>query len=143
MASLRWRELRGYRDVAEVSAADPYLVSVVSEVGQLEARGVEVLVATGAQGGRRRHDFRPQPPHKPAKEPRADWLQTMVKKMELAQNQTHYRLRQQTLEPVFGIVKQAMGFRQFGLRGLQKVKGEWTPVMLAYNCRRLHNLRLA
>ena len=114
-----------------------------SEVGQLEARGVEALVATGAQGGRRRHDFRPPPPHKPAKEPRADWLQAMGKKMEPAQNRTHYRLRQQTVEPVFGIVKPAMGFRQFGLRGLEKVEGKWILVMLAYNCRRLRNLRLA
>ena len=114
-----------------------------SEVGQLEARGVEVLVATGAQGWRRRHDFRPEPPHKPAKEPWADWFQAMGKKMELARNKTHYRLRQQTVEPVFGTVKQATGFRQLGLRGLEKVEGEWTLVMLAHNCRRLHNLRMA
>ena len=55
----------------------------------------------------------------------------------------HYRLRKQTVEPVFGIVKQAMGFRQFLLRGLEKVAGEWALVTLAYNSRRLHNLRLA
>ena len=54
-----------------------------------------------------------------------------------------YRLRQQTVEPVFGIVKQAMGFRQFLLRGIDKVQGEWGLVMLAYNCKRLHNLARA
>jgi septal ring factor EnvC (AmiA/AmiB activator) len=43
----------------------------------------------------------------------------------------------QTSEPVFGIVKQAMGFRQFLLRGLRKVNGEWELVCLAYNVRRL------
>jgi len=54
-----------------------------------------------------------------------------------------YRLRQQTVEPVFGIVKQAMGFRQFLLRGIAKVQGEWSLVTLAYNCRRLHTLARA
>ncbi len=40
-------------------------------------------------------------------------------------------------------MKQAMGFRQFLLRGLEKVEGEWALVTLAYNCRRVHKLRLA
>ena len=104
---------------------------------------MEVLVATGAQGQRRRHDLRPEPADKPPREPQAEWILTMRKKMEVAQNRAHYRLRKQTVEPVFGIVKQAMGFRQFLLRGLEKVEGEWTLVTLAYNCRRLHNLRSA
>ena len=76
------------------------------------------------------------------KEPQAHWIKSMQEKMELPQNRAHYRLRKQTVEPVFGIVKQAMGFRQFLLRGLEKVEGEWTLVTLACNCRRLHNLRL-
>ena len=114
-----------------------------SEVSQLEGRGVEVLVATGAAGRRRRHDFRPEPPEHLAKEPQADWIKAMRATMELAENRAHYRLRKQTVEPVFGIVKQAMGFRQFLLRGLEKVEGEWALVTLAYNCRRLHKLRLA
>ena len=52
-----------------------------------------------------------------------------------------YKLRQQTVEPVFGIVKEAMGFRRFLLRGLAKVQLEWTLVCLAYNLRRLHRLQ--
>ena len=107
------------------------------------SRGVEVLVATGAEGQRRQHDFRPEPPHPLAKEPQADWIKSMQQKMALPEHRAHYRLRKQTVEPVFGIVKQAMGFRQFLLRGLEKVEGEWALVTLAYNCRRLHNLRLA
>ena len=54
-----------------------------------------------------------------------------------------YKLRQPTVEPVFGIIKSAMGFRQFLLRGLGKVSTEWTLVCLAYNFRRLHTLNLA
>ena len=96
-----------------------------------------------AEGQRRQHDFRREPPHPLAKEPQADWVKSMQQKMALPEHRAHYRLRKQTVEPVFGIVKQAMGFRQFLLRGLEKVEGEWALVTLAYNCRRLHNLRLA
>ena len=51
-----------------------------------------------------------------------------------------YKLRQQTVEPVFGIIKSVLGFRQFLLRGVQKVSLEWGLVCLAYNFRRLHRL---
>ena len=61
------------------------------EVSQLQGRGVEVLVATRAQGQRRRHDFRPEPPEHLAKEPQADWIKAMRAKMELAENRAHYR----------------------------------------------------
>ncbi|MER2622750.1 MAG: transposase [Accumulibacter sp.] len=52
-----------------------------------------------------------------------------------------YALRKQTVEPVFGIIKSVMGFRQFSLRGLKKVTGEWTLVCLAWNLKRMANLR--
>ena len=132
---------------AALGAADRVLAdsgyATGSEVSQLEGRGLEVLVATGTEGQRRQHDFRPEPPEQTAKEPQADWIKSMQEKMALPEQRAHYRLRKQTVEPVFGIVKQAMGFRQFLLRGLAKVEGEWTLVTLAYNCRRVHNLRLA
>ena len=51
-----------------------------------------------------------------------------------------YKLRQQTVEPVLGIIKSALGFRQFLLRGAAKVSLEWELVCLAYNFRRLHTL---
>jgi len=51
-----------------------------------------------------------------------------------------YKLRQQTVEPVFGIIKSVLGFRQFRLRGREKVSLEWTLVCLAYNLKRLHRL---
>lgn len=51
-----------------------------------------------------------------------------------------YALRKQTVEPVFGIIKEAMGFRRFNLRGKSKVSLEWTLVTLAYNFRRLYRL---
>ena len=51
-----------------------------------------------------------------------------------------YKKRKETVEPVFGIIKSAMGFRQFLLRGMRKVALEWSLVTLAYNFRRLARL---
>lgn len=52
-----------------------------------------------------------------------------------------YALRKSTVETVFGVIKQAMGFRQFLLRGLQSVQGEWALVCIGYNLKRLFVLR--
>ena len=112
------------------------------EVAALEGRGMDVLVATGAEGKRRRHDFRPESARR-QREPKAAWLKAMRAKLAEEENKARYRLRKHTVEPVFGIVKQAMGFRQFLVRGIDKVEGEWTLVMLAYNCRRVNNLMAA
>ena len=112
------------------------------EVESLAARGIEALVATGAQGRRRRHDFRPAKAQAPPKEPKADWLKAMAGKLESAEGRALYKLRQQTVEPVFGIIKAVLGFTEFSLRGLDKVAGEWDLVALAYNCKRLHKLKL-
>ena len=51
-----------------------------------------------------------------------------------------YRKRQQTVEPVFGIIKEVLGFRRFHLRGLSKVEAEWKLVCLSYNLKRLFKL---
>src|SRR5439155_3055365 len=50
-----------------------------------------------------------------------------------------YKRRKHVAEPPFGFLKQGLGFRQFLLRGLEKVSGEWKLVTLAYNLRRLHD----
>ena len=114
-----------------------------SEVAELENRGLEVLVAVGTEDRRREHDFRPPTPEKPVKEPKADWFKRMQEKMATDESRAHYRLRKHTVEPVFGIVKEAMGFRQFLLRGLEKVEAEWALVTLVYNRKRLNNMRFA
>ena len=51
-----------------------------------------------------------------------------------------YGLRKQTVEPAFGIIKEAMGFRRFLMRGLEKVNLEWTLVTTRYNLKHLFNL---
>jgi hypothetical protein len=67
----------------------------------------------------------------------------MQAKLETPDAKARYALRKQTVEPVFGIIKSALGFTRFHLRGIAKVTSEWTLIALAYNCRRLHRLRLA
>jgi hypothetical protein len=54
-----------------------------------------------------------------------------------------YKLRQQTVEPVFGIIKEGLGFRRFSLRGLARVTLEWELVCPASNFKRLHRLGAA
>lgn len=69
-------------------------------------------------------------------------MQTMAHRLKTKAGRARYALRKQTVEPVFGIIKSVMGFRQFSLRGLQKVTGEWTLVCLAWNLKRMAILRL-
>jgi hypothetical protein len=62
----------------------------------------------------------------------------MKHRLQTAAGKAKYKLRQQTVEPVFGIIKSVMGFRQFLLRGVEKVGLEWKLVCAAYNLKRLH-----
>ena len=76
----------------------------------------------------------------PAPPPDAPFLEHLAHRVATKAGRQRYRQRQQTVEPVFGIIKQAMGFRRFSLRGLGKVRLEWTLVTLAYNLKRLFTL---
>jgi transposase len=110
-------------------------------VAELEARNVEPLVAIARTQPHRPYDFRPPPEPRPAPRILEPWRLTMKAKLESEAGKARYKKRQQTVEPVFGIIKSAMGFTRFHLRGIHKVAAEWLLVALAYNCRRLHNLR--
>jgi transposase len=68
-------------------------------------------------------------------------MQTMAHRLKTKAGRALYALRKQTVEPVFGIIKSVMGFRQFSLRGLKKVSGEWSLVCLAWNVKRMAKLR--
>ena len=64
----------------------------------------------------------------------------MSHRLKTAEGRAKYKDRKETVEPVFGIIKSVLGFRQFMLRGLDKVNLEWDLVTLAYNFKRLHKL---
>jgi transposase len=73
----------------------------------------------------------------------ADAVATMAHQLKTRSGRTDYGLRKQTVEPVFGIIKHAMNFRQFLLRGMEKVGHEWSLVALAWNIKRMMNLKMA
>lgn len=112
-------------------------------VAALEAQKIEPLVAIGRTQPHRPYDFRPPPDPKPPRQLHEPWRLAMQQKLETPDAKARYARRKQTVEPVFGIIKSALGFTRFHLRGLAKVSAEWTLIALAYNCRRLHRLRLA
>jgi len=72
-----------------------------------------------------------------------DPVERMKHRLTTCAGRALYALRKQTVEPVFGIIKQVMGFRQFSMRGLDKAAGEWTLVTLAWNVKRMNVLRRA
>jgi transposase len=80
-------------------------------------------------------------PAPPAPGPGATAKEGMAHRLKTAVGQTLYRLRKQTVEPVFGIIKEVMGFRRFRLRGRAKVALEWTLVCVSYNLKRLFTLK--
>lgn len=65
----------------------------------------------------------------------------MAYQVRLPKNHMHYRERKSTVEPVIGIIKAVLDFRQFALRGINKVRGEWRLVCLAYNFKRYFTLQ--
>jgi transposase len=71
----------------------------------------------------------------------ASAVETMKHRLKTRAGRAAYALRKQTVEPVFGIIKSVMGFRQFLLRGLDNVTNEWTLVCLAWNLKRMAVLR--
>ena len=64
-------------------------------------------------------------------------VEAMAHRLKTPEGRALYALRKQTPEPVFGIIKSALGFRQFSLRGLDKVRGEWSLVTMAWNLKRM------
>jgi transposase len=137
--------------------AEPTLASIPEQLGQIEAvamangffsptntkacevRGIEPYIATGRQAHHQSwHSFfakEPQPPSEAASS-----KVKMAYKLQTAVGREIYRLRKCTVEPVIGIIKDVLGFRQFSLRGSFAAAGEWTLVCLAYNLKRLHVL---
>jgi len=67
-------------------------------------------------------------------------LEAMQWRLSTQQGKDFYARRKSTVEPVFGIIKHVMGFRQFLLRGFEKASGEWKLLQCAYNLKRMHTL---
>ena len=68
-------------------------------------------------------------------------IEKALHRLKTQEGKKLYAQRKSTVEPVFGIIKNVMGFRQFMLRGLKQVSGEWDLVSIAWNLKRLHKLK--
>ncbi|MGB5716598.1 MAG: IS1182 family transposase [Gammaproteobacteria bacterium] len=77
----------------------------------------------------------PEPPRD------ATAVQAMRHRLQTREGKAVYATRKSTVETVFGIIKQVQGFRQFLLRGLDTVQGEWSLVCIGWNLKRMHALR--
>ena len=96
---------------------------------------IEPLLAAGRDGHHAHWEHRfSEPP--PLAEP-ASAVERMKHRLKTRKGRQLYGKRLQTVEPVFGIIKSAMRFRQFLLRGLASVRGEWTLVTMAWNIKRM------
>jgi transposase len=110
-----------------------------SNISELEALGIEPYIATGREP--QCHSWRSFFAETPAPPPEeASPIVKMAYKLQTEVGQAIYRLRKCTVEPVIGIIKEVLGFRQFSLRGLTAAAGEWCLVCLAWNLKRLQVL---
>jgi transposase len=111
-----------------------------ANVIQCTAANLEPLIATGRQPHHpswcERFAAAPPAPENPTP------VEAMAWRLRTPQGKQLYGLRKQTPEPVFGIIKSVMGFRQFLLRGLDRVRGEWSLVTMSWNIKRMHALSL-
>jgi transposase len=101
--------------------------------------GVEPLLAPGRESHHLPWQQRFGEPPLPL-EP-GDALEQMKHRLKTQAGRALYALRKQSVEPVFGIIKSVMGFRQFLLRGFEAARGEWSLVTMAWNIRRMAVLR--
>ena len=112
-----------------------------ANVAACAAAGIEPLIATGRQPHHPSLDERfadaPPAPENPTT------LEAMAHRLRTPAGKKLYGLRKQTPEPVFGIIKSVLGFRQFLLRGLDNVQGEWSLVTMAWNMKRMFTLSTA
>ncbi len=104
-------------------------------VNACAAAGIDPVIAMGRQAHHPSLDERfataPPPPQQPSP------LEAMEHRFKTPEGKQLYALRKQIPEPVFGIIKSALGFRQFLLRGLDNVRGEWNLVTMAWNMKRM------
>ena len=124
-------------DDPETLLADTGYFSAAN-VEACEKAGIEPLIAMGRQPHHppltERFETAPPAPENPTP------VEAMAHRLKTPEGRKVYALRKQTPEPVFGIIKAVLGFRQFSLRGLDKVRGEWNLVTMAWNMKRMFAL---
>jgi transposase len=115
-------------------------VQAVERTAEGQLSGTTVYAAMERKSHHRSVSDLEKKPEPPAPEAGASGSQEMKHRLTTKVGREKYKLRQQTVEPVFGILKSVLGFRGFLMRGSEKVKLEWTLICAAYNLKRLHRL---
>ena len=110
-------------------------------VNACAAAGIDPVIAMGREAHHPSLGERFAGPPPPPQDPTP--LEVMGHRLQTPEGKRLYALRKQTPEPVFGIIKSVLGFRQFLLRGLDRVRGEWTLVTMAWNIKRMFVLASA
>mgnify|MGYP006167959181 CR=1 FL=1 len=132
--------LPGELGKAETLLADTGYFSA-GNVAACEAAGIEPVIAMGRQPHHpplaERFEKTPAAPDNPTP------VENMAHRLKTKEGRALYALRKQTPEPVFGIIKSVLGFRQFSMRGLDKARGEWSLVTSAWNIKRMFALKYA
>ncbi len=105
------------------------------------AVGIDPLIAMGREAHHPPLEERFAEPPSPPRDPTP--LEAMNHRLQTPEGKKRYAVRKHTPEPVFGIIKSVLGFRQFLLRGLDAVRGEWTLVTMAWNMKRMFVLAAA
>lgn len=112
-----------------------------ANIQDCENLGIAPYIATGREPHHLDwRTFFQQQPEPPTEE--ASPIVKMAYKLQTEIGREIYRLRKCTIEPIIGIIKEILGFRQFSLRGLLAAAGEWCLVCLAFNLKRMHILFL-
>jgi transposase len=106
-----------------------------SNAKKVEQKGIEAYMADSRQNHNPTLEERFAPPPEAPEQPNT--MEAMRYRMKTEEGKAFYARRKSTVEPVFGVIKEVMGFRRFMLRGLEAVKGEWTLICMAFNLKRL------
>ena len=120
-------------EVGELLADNGYFSE--ANVNACAAAGIDPVIAMGREAHHPSLEERFAEPPPPPQDPTP--LAAMGHRLSTPEGKQRYALRKQIPEPVFGIIKSALGFRQFLLRGLDKVRGEWNLVTMAWNMKRM------
>jgi hypothetical protein len=102
----------------------------------VEKKPIDVYIATARQ----KHGKKPSPCKRGPLPQGATHVDKMTRKLQTKAGAAVYAARKSIVEPVFGQIKQARGFRQFLLRGIEKVRGEWALVCLTHNVLKMYGL---
>ncbi len=123
--------------------------NLLADTGYFSEANINACAATGIEPliARDRQSHYPKLEERAAADPPAPEnptpVQAMGHRLQTKAGKELYALRKQTPEPVFGIIKSVMGFRQFSMRGLEKVRGEWSLVTMCRNIKRMFALAAA